>query len=258
MARLIAGLRAAGWKKAVAAAAALAAVAGLAALAIWVIVPAARYGKAESLEKQGDAAGACVLFDRLGGYRDAAGRKEKLQAAAADSRSAETMVFGGYDWLVLEERGGRALLLMRDVLDKRPFNEAEGDAQVPASWGDCTLRAWLNGAFYAGFSQDDRACIAETAVRGAGNREYNVKAGGDTRDRVFLLSLEEAELYFPDNAARAACGPDGNAAWWWLRSPGMKGTLAAVVTNDGSLGYTGSGVNYYDRGVRPAIWVTAQ
>ena len=248
------------WKKAaVITAVALAAAAGLVSLIIWVIVPAAKYGKANSLEKQGDAAGACDVFDRLGGYRDAAGRKEKLQAAAAASRTAETMDFGGYRWLVLEERGGSALLLMRDILEKRPYNEAEGDMEKRTSWEDCTLRAWLNGAFYGRFSQADRERIVETAVQGSGNREYGSKAGKGTQDRIFLLSLEEAKLYFPDDAARAARAPDGGrAAWWWLRSPGLEDNLAAVVTADGNLGYAGSGVNYYDRGVRPAMWVTMQ
>ena len=243
------------WKKAaIIAGIALAVVAGVISLMIWVIVPAAKYGKASSLEKQGDAAGACDIFDRLGGYRDAAARKAALRAAAAGSRSAETMEFGGYIWLVLEERDGRALLLMRDILEKRPYNEAEGKT----SWEACTLRAWLNGAFYNSFGQADRGRIAETAVRGSGNREYRVKAGGDTRDRVFLLSLEEAKLYFTDDAARVVRGENGREAWWWLRSPGFNRYLAAVVTGGGSLGCAGSGVNYYDRGVRPAMWVTAQ
>jgi len=244
------------WKKAaIAAAIVLAAAAGLVSLIIWVVVPAVRYGKANKLEQQGDAAGACDAFDRLGGYRDAAGRREKLQAAAAVSRTAETMDFGGYRWLVLEERGGRALLLMQDILEKRPFNEAGNDAETRAPWEACTLRAWLNGTFYSSFSQADRARIVEAAVLGGGNREYGVKAGKETRDRVFLLSLEEALLYLPTDAARVARA-NGAAAWWWLRSPGMEAYQAAVVTGEGSLGYAGNGVNYYDRGVRPAIWVT--
>lgn len=248
------------WKKAaVIAAIALAAAAGLASLSIWVIAPAAKYGKANSLEKQGDAVGACEAFDRLGGYRDAAGRKEKLQAAAAASRTAETMDFGGYRWLVLEERGGSALLLMWDILEKRPYNETEGGMGKRTSWEDCTLRAWLNGAFYSSFSQADRERIVETAIQGSGNREYRIKAGKGTQDRIFLLSLEEANLYFTNDAARVARVPDGGrAAWWWLRSPGFEGFLAAVVAADGGLGYAGSGVNYYDRGVRPAMWVTMQ
>ncbi|MDR2687610.1 MAG: hypothetical protein LBB75_07645, partial [Oscillospiraceae bacterium] len=106
------------WKRAVVvAASAVAVAAGLAALAVWVVVPAAKYGKANSLEKRGDAAGACDAFDRLGNYRDAFTRADRLRDAAAGSRSAETMKFGGYDWLVLEERDGRALLLMRDILE---------------------------------------------------------------------------------------------------------------------------------------------
>jgi len=229
----------------------LAAAAGLAALIIWVILPAAKYGKAGSLEAAGDIPGAYEAFDRMGDYRDAQARKAQLQADVIASRSSEAMAFGGYEWLVLEERGGKALLLLKDTLDPRPYNEAF----VETSWETCTLRLWLNSVFYEGFGLADRARIAETAVRGSGNPQYGAKAAADTTDRVFLLSLEEAKLYFPDNAARVARDARGATVYWWLRSPGLEPILAATVGSDGSLAYTGSGVHYATRGVRPAMWV---
>jgi len=240
------------WKKiAVTAGIAVAAAAGVAALAVFVVAPAVKYGRAGSLEKQGDAAGAYEVFDRLGTYRDAAGRKQGLQAAAMGSRSAESMPFGGYDWLVLEERDGMALLLMESIQEKRLYHEPGTETL----WAGCTLRAWLNGPFYGSFNVTDRARIAHTAVINSGNAEYGIRIGAVTSDYIFLLSLEEAKLYFPDDAARVACSQDGRAAWWWLRSPGMVPDLAAVVTGSGTLGYAGNGVDYYDRGVRPAMWV---
>jgi len=240
------------WKRlAVAAGIALAAAAALVAVAVWVIAPAVKYSRADSLARQGDNAGAYDVLDRLGRYRGAVKRKTGLQAAAMGSRSAENMSFGGYEWLVLEERDGMALLLLEVIEEKLPYNEAG----TKTSWESCALRAWLNGAFYNSFDEAHRARIAHTAVINSKNAEYRTRAGGDTTDYIFLLSLEEAKLYFADDAARAARSRDGRAAWWWLRSPGMDTTEAAVVLSDGSLGYAGSGVNYYDRGVRPAMWV---
>jgi len=230
--------------------AALLAAGGIAALGIFVLLPMGRYHRAEAMLAKGDAAGAFEAFDRLRGYRDAETRKEKLQAEALGSRAAESMAFGGYDWLVLEARDGRALLLMKDILELRPFNESMEET----TWEACTLRAYLNGEFYGSFAPKDRLRIAETAVANSGNPESGVRGGEDTKDYVFLLSLAQARFYFPEDAARAARF-EGAAAWWWLRSPGIAANTAATVGSDGRLGYAGSGVSYRDRGVRPAIWV---
>ena len=222
-----------------------------AAAAVFVAAPLAQYGKASALQDKGDVAGAYEALDRMGGYRNAIERKAQLQAGVVSSRSAETMDFGGYSWLVLEERGGRALLLLKDVLEPRPYNEALTDT----GWEACTLRAYLNGTFYNSFSAADRARIIETAVINSNNAQTGAKAGNDTRDYIFLLSLAEAKLYFTTDSARAARDSRGTAAWWWLRSPGLEPMLAATVGSDGAPGYAGSGVNYTTRGVRPAMWV---
>jgi hypothetical protein len=233
---------------------ALALAGALAALVILVIVPAAKYGKAGKLLSRGEYADAYDAYDLLGGYRDAAARKAKLQEDALASRAAQTMELGGYVWLVLEERDGKALLLLRDILEKRPYHEPE----QKVTWEACQLRGWLNGAFYQSFDPPIRARIVEMAVANRPNAQYRTKAGNDTVDYIFLLSLAQAKLYFPDDAARAARNADGSGAWWWLRSPGLSPRTAAIVTSEGALGTAGSGVDYYDRGVRPAMWVTAE
>jgi hypothetical protein len=240
------------WKRAaVIGAVALAAAAGLAALVIFVAVPFGKYSKAGSLEKKGDVAGAYDAYDRMGDYGDAAERKDALRARVAASRSAETMDFGGREWLVLEERDGKALLLLKDILEARPFNEAQSDT----SWETCTLRVYLNGKFYQGFQAGERARVAETAVRNSGNAQFGEKAAAETRDHVFLLSLEEAKLYFAGDDARVARDSRGAVSYWWLRSPGPEPIVAATVGSDGALGYAGTWVSNGTRGVRPALWV---
>ena len=235
------------------AAIALVVAVGLAALTIWVILPAAKYGKAGSLERGGDIAGAYEAYDRMDDYRGALDAAQKLQDQVIASRSADSVKFAGYDWLVLEERDGKTLLLMKDVLEMRPYNA--GQKAEATDWENCTLRAWLNSSFYQGLPEADRARVIETTLSNGDNAEYSTAAGKNTKDHVFLLSLAEANLYFRDNAARVA--RQGNSVkFWWLRSPGLDPIVAAVVTSDGSLGYAGSGVNYTSRGVRPAMWVT--
>jgi len=227
---------------------------GIAALTLTVFIPLSKYNKAGALEKQGDLAGTYDAFDRMGDFRDAAARKLALQQAVFASRTEESMDFGGYAWQVLEERDGKALLLMRDALEARPYNEA----MVACDWATCTLRRWLNETFYGAFSDEERARIVETAVNNSDSADYGVAGGAATQDHVFLLSLAEAKLYFADDGARVARRPSGQTAAWWLRSPGMDPILAAIVGSDGSIGFEGSGVNYPDRYVRPAMWVTTR
>lgn len=64
-------------------------------------------------------------------------------------------------------------------------------------------------------------------------------------DRVFLLSIEEYEMYMDDI-------PHINT-WWWLRSPGDYSDCAAGVRSDGSVNYCGDYVNIATDCVRPAL-----
>ena len=103
------------------------------------------------------------------------------------------------------------------------------------------------------------------------NPEYNTDPGNATMDKVFLLSITEAEKYFDSDEARR-CAPtayaiargaytndsykttDGDASCWWLRSPGRDKSSAAVVYDSGLIDSYGYSVGR-DFGVRPAIWV---
>ncbi len=98
--------------------------------------------------------------------------------------------------------------------------------------------------------------------------EWNQEA--DTLDRVFVLSDEEAERCFPDNAARKArptaralregayvgekAGPGQGGCWWWLRSPGfsMPGFVRSV-NEDGSFDEEGFPMQAEHLTVRPVI-----
>ena len=159
------------------------------------------------------------------------------------------------DWIVLEYRGDKALLISRYGLDCVRFNENESTG----AWKDCTLREWLNGKFLdVAFTADEQKHICSTRVS---------TDGEDTFDRVFLLSTDEAGKYFGSDAARK-CTPSIQAiangvyvdpvtqcSWWWLRSPGDLDDFAAFVDVAGCIDCCGDNVIGADRMVRPALWI---
>jgi len=70
-----------------------------------------------------------------------------------------------------------------------------------AIWSECSLRGWLNGEFYSGFSAEEKSRILSTNVVNNVNPWYGTDGGQDTVDHVFLLSIEEVVEYFGDSGA---------------------------------------------------------
>ena len=176
-----------------------------------------------------------------------------------------TIVFGRYpqasknenaliEWLVLKNDGSKALLISKYALDCQQYHTS----RIFGTWKTCTLRKWLNGTFISNaFSHEEQAMILSTTTESA-----------DTKDRVFLLSRDEAWEYFSLDSTRQCQGTaycyaqgayktgNGNCNWW-LRSPVYSGRTAYVY--DGSLkNYYGEHSCYVDNddiAVRPALWI---
>lgn len=207
------------------------------------------------------------------------------------AKVGETVVFGAYEqdgdtndgaeaveWIVLEVKDEKALLMSQYGLEAMPYNETE----EAMTWEQCSLRKWLNGEFYEKtFSAEEKGKIVLTKV--LNNKEANsgVDGGEDTEDFVFLLSVEEAKKYFGEDvvvedgrnynterAAKpsvyAATKPltivtngswyDGSAPYW-LRTPGVANHIAAIVDYNGEIYAFGHGVSEPKNMVRPVIWV---
>ena len=189
--------------------------------------------------------------------------KEKTSAADGDSGSAgaaesfETVKFGSYEqdndtsdgkekieWLVLEKNGGKALVVSKYALDSKQYNDTSEDV----TWETCTLRKWLNEDFLnEAFTPDEQSKIQTVNVTADKNPNYDISAGNDTSDKVFVLSTAQAQKYFTSVEARR-CAPtdyavdkgvirsnefkttDGSAScWWWLRTPGYMSKYAMEV-----------------------------
>lgn len=167
-------------------------------------------------------------------------------------------------WRVLSVDGDDAFLLADECLDCKPYNTKNEDV----TWETCSLRKWLNEDFYnEAFNRSEQAAIMETKVVNKDNPEYGTAGGNDTMDRIYLLSLDEAENadygFASDSARRskntdyAKCNhaysfSDGTGVWW-LRSPGFSSIYASFVFYDGCVYRYGSFVISYIIAARPAL-----
>ena len=139
------------------------------------------------------------------------------------------------EWDVLKLEGNKALLISKNGLTRRRFDEYSN------VWADSEIRHWLNNEFLnADFTEADKTAILETELPDVG-----------TTDKVFLLSYKEAKMLFKDNKARRVKFGTRYYLWWWLRSPFQ--SYAGVVGTDGSLSY--NDVRCDINVVRPALWV---
>ena len=210
--------------------------------------------------------------------------EETTAAGITDLSEAETLVFGTYEqdndetngkepieWIVLAREAGKTLLISKYALDCAAYNEE----RVDITWENSTLRAWLNGAFLNGaFTAEEQAKIVPAEVKAELNPCYDTSPGADVTDRVFLLSVNEAQSYFTTDEARACRATpyaDAKSTWfdpattvdgyvlctWLLRSPGAKPDKATSCTSAGWVELGGGGVDSADLAVRPALWLNA-
>lgn len=166
-------------------------------------------------------------------------------------------------WRVLKVDGDRVLLISEKNLDAQPYNKT----YTSVTWETCFLRVWLNGVFLnTAFTRVEQEAILSTALKNEDNPDYGTDGGQDTRDKVFLLSVVDAENFFSGDKERVAKNTayakmqgaftsDSGGSWWWLRSPGGYQSYAAYVIASGFV-YRG-GIFVYDgrNAVRPAIWL---
>lgn len=181
-----------------------------------------------------------------------------------------TMKFGNYhgavEWLVLDKKDGKALLISKYCLDAKEYDKNENNESV--TWGTSTLRQWLNSCFInEAFTDEEKALICDTYLQNPDNPEYGTDGGNDTTDKVFLLSIDETSKYLSDKIVRKAEATDyakdkgifvseeNGKSWWWMRSPGSDDLCASCMGNDGFAHGDGQMIEDRTCGVRPAMWV---
>ncbi|MCR4785013.1 MAG: serine/threonine protein kinase [bacterium] len=161
-------------------------------------------------------------------------------------------------WRVLKHDSDGLLVISEKVLDVKPYNEE----LVDTTWDNCTLRHWLNRDFFEqAFNKQERSFIVKTNNLGD-------NAGPSTDDdRIFLLSIEEAENLFSSDKDRMAkptvyaiknsAIQYGKNTDWWLRSSITDDKCADCVYDDGRVNGGGRSVTYEKCSIRPVLRLSA-
>lgn len=195
----------------------------------------------------------------------------------------DMIVFGQYEWRVLDIHDNAALIITEDIIEQRPYHDEYKDM----TWAGCSLRKYLNGEFYDKFTEADKARIIPVRNKNPDNPWYGSNGGADTEDSIFILNIDEVVCqYFGDsssklrnpgknqrywferkdenNSKRIARLKDNKECvwWWWIRTPGRVNIKAVYIHGDGNIGIQGNNIlkgNLSDGkctgGVRPALWL---
>ena len=246
----------------------------------------ARYLQAEVLYEEGKYHEALDKIDEITFHESDDVKIKCIQALLKEAYVGDEIQFGVYeqddintgyddiDWIILDKKEDKALLISKQVLECIPFHEEE----IEISWENCTLRKWLNADFLnEAFTYNERKIINTTVVSADANPEdvYGIDPGNATLDEIFLLSTNEVEKYFGNEASTRCAMPTkcvkkqfSSGSYdaycnWWLRTPGSVSRYrAASITSNGNISFYGTNVDesgLYERiGVRPALWINLE
>ncbi len=199
-------------------------------------------------------------------------------------------------WIILDiNNAGQSLVISEMALDVKPYNKTS----VSMTWENSTIRSWLNGYgassntdavnytsdsfISAAFTSDEQKRIIQSKVIAEKNPRYGApNPGNDTNDKIFLLSLSEAEKFFTSAKARqvnstryvvkhgasvlgsesggtytddGSCADTHCYSSWWLRTSGDSSRTAATVAREGSISTSGQFIESSIFTVRPVMWV---
>ena len=261
------------------------AVLAAAVLIFWnrFVVPYRKYREALWRIEINDPITAFEYFVELRGFLDSRERAEELRSDYEakqyrySHQPGNTLYLGTYEqdnrrsdgtefieWTVLASDEEKLLVISKYALDCRGYHSERSDV----TWETSALREWLNGEFLStAFTPGEIEMIADTAVTADSTDESSADPGNDTVDKVFLLSVSEAQQYFDDDSERqcsatAYCSsksrsiPDDAPCDWWLRTLSDSPDSAMFIYGIGTVGPEyGSFVDSDFNAVRPAMWI---
>lgn len=176
-------------------------------------------------------------------------------------------------WRVLQNDGSTLFVIADKGLDCKNYNEEKGSV----IWEGSTLREWLNSSFYhTAFRGEEQEMVVGQSVANGGNPEYGTEGGGNTEDKVYLLSMEEmtdpsygfcgdgrmdsvSRRMEPSDYARARgaflSSGEYPGCWWWLRSSGYDTTYTVSVSDSGYVFGYGMNASTSSNAVVPTVHI---
>ena len=251
------------------------------------IIPQSRYKSALTDMQNGNTVSAYETLISLNGYKDSADlaksifetyKTEKLKVAEIgdsvylgkyDQNAPKAGILEDIEWRVLDKKDGAVLVISKNGLDCRTYN----DKNAPTDWEHSALRKWLNSEFIdTAFTPEESKRLLTTTLKNDVNPNYPIDIANNTEDKVFCLSISEAEEYFRDNNDRMCSittyayeqgaqisekkyASVGETCCWQLRTSGFDKAFAAFIYFDGEIRYYGNGVYAKIVAVRPAMWI---
>ena len=248
-------------------------------LTVTVIIPSVKYNNAVKAVEEQRYEDAYLTFKSLYKFKDSQVKATDLLKAHPNiAQVGDIIYFGTYEqdnnfsngkeeieWRVLEkDENGRMLVVSKYALDCRNYHSSV--KQI--TWEDSDIRSWLNNDFYSNvFSSSEKSAVKTVTNENTGNSDFNVNGGNKTSDKIFILSIDEAKRYLPNNIDRMcqatkyaeSKGTELDSLThncrWWLRSPGSTLYSAASVKIDGFILNMGTPVSVDKAFVRPAVWI---
>ena len=153
-----------------------------------------------------------------------------------------------WEWIVLKECDGKALLLSRDIIDWEMYHGENTffERAKPTTWEKCNLRELMKDYYEKGFTAGEKVRILTNELG----------------DHLFLLTAEEADRYLRTKECRIAemIMADGSKVfrerpYWWLNTTGAEECMQQVMTPEGEIDDEGIDNDADEVGVRPAMWV---
>ena len=248
-------------------------------LTVTVIIPSVKYNNAVKAVEEQRYEDAYLTFKSLYKFKDSQVKATDLLKAHPNiAQVGDVIYFGTYEqdnnfsngkeeieWRVLEkDENGRMLVVSKYALDCRNYHSSV--KQI--TWEDSDIRSWLNNDFYSNaFASSEKSAVKTVTNENTGNSDFNVNGGNKTSDKIFILSIDEAKRYLPNNIDRMcqatkyaeSKGTELDSLThncrWWLRSPGSTLYSAASVKIDGFILNMGTPVSVDKAFVRPAVWI---
>ena len=242
------------------------------------------YNDAIALIDEEDYISAYESLIALNGYKDSTEKansifKEYMDEKLTSVKVDDYLFSGSYEqdnnksngkekieWKILEVEDERVLIISKYALDCQPYNTSKANV----TWETCTLRQWLNNEFYnTAFSEAENIWIPTTTVPADQNPDCDTTSGNATEDKIFLLSIKEAEKYVTANNSDSKTHGKPTAyalanstdplrsrdyCWCWLRSSGQLQSYASSIWNS-HIDTAGNSVDIDDHAVLPAMWI---